>query len=292
MVEIVRNANELEKVILKEPHGSVAEVSLFGGQVISCKNERGEELLFLSSKFCNMGALERQGFAKTRLWSIDPETPFLSSGSSSTGDGSNKAVIDLLLKPSENDRRIWPHIFELRLQVALGPGGDLILTLRARNTDSKPFTFTIGLHTYLSVSDISEVRVEGLETMDYLDNVRHLERFTEQGDALTFEGEVDRIYLSTPTKVAIIDHDKKRTYVLKKEGFSDTVVWNPWERKCKAMTDLGDDDYLHMLCVEAAVVETPIVLKPGEEWKGRKKLTAVSSSYFSGQLDPDRVLHG
>lgn len=36
----------------------------------------------------------------------------------------------------------------------------------------------------------SEVRVEGLETLDYLDNLQHRERFTEQGDALTFESEV------------------------------------------------------------------------------------------------------
>lgn len=36
----------------------------------------------------------------------------------------------------------------------------------------------------------SEVRVEGLETLDYLDNLFQKERFTEQGDALTFESEV------------------------------------------------------------------------------------------------------
>lgn len=36
----------------------------------------------------------------------------------------------------------------------------------------------------------SEVRIEGLETLDYLDNLRQRERFTEQGDAITFESEV------------------------------------------------------------------------------------------------------
>lgn len=34
------------------------------------------------------------------------------------------------------------------------------------------------------------MRVEGLETLDYLDNLCEKERFTEQGDALTFESEV------------------------------------------------------------------------------------------------------
>lgn len=46
--------------------------------------------------------------------------------------------------------------------------------------------------TYLNVNyNLSEVRIEGLETLDYLDNLCQRERFTEQGDALTFESEVN-----------------------------------------------------------------------------------------------------
>lgn len=32
---------------------------------------------------------------------------------------------------------------------------------------------------------------------------------------------VDKIYLSTPTKIAILDHEKKRTLVLRKDGLPD-----------------------------------------------------------------------
>ena len=67
------------------------------------------------------------------------------------------------------DRKIWPHSFEFRLRVVLAPSGDLTLISRIRNSDSKPFTFTFAYHTYFSMSDISErrveVRVEGLETL-------------------------------------------------------------------------------------------------------------------------------
>jgi len=35
--------------------------------------------------------------------------------------------------------------------------------------------------------------VEGLETLDYLDNLHNQKRFTEQGDALTFESEVRQL---------------------------------------------------------------------------------------------------
>lgn len=58
------------------------------------------------------------------------------------------------------------------------------------------------------------------------------------------------------------------------------------------MADFGDDEYKHMLCVEAAAIEKSITLKPGEEWRGRLELSAVPSSYCSGQLDPRRVLQG
>lgn len=34
------------------------------------------------------------------------------------------------------------------------------------------------------------MRVEGLETLDYLDNLMDRQRSTEQADAITFDGEV------------------------------------------------------------------------------------------------------
>ncbi|KAK9002436.1 hypothetical protein V6N11_025114 [Hibiscus sabdariffa] len=275
--ELAEGVNSLEKIILREPRGSSAEVYLYGGHVTSWKNEHGEELLFVSSKsffkppkpirggiplcfpqFSNLGPLDSHGFARNKFWSIDIDPPALPTTSSS------KAYVDLILKPSEEDMKIWPHSYEFRLRVALGPGGDLMLTSRIRNTncDGKSFTFTFAYHTYFSVSVISEVRVEGLETLDYLDNLQKRERFTEQGDAITFEGPVDKIYLSTPTKIAILDHEKKRTFVVRKDGLPDAVVWNPWDKKAKAMADFGDDEYKYMLCVEAAAIEKPITLKP------------------------------
>ncbi|XP_076954295.1 putative glucose-6-phosphate 1-epimerase [Bidens hawaiensis] len=304
-VAITKGLNGLDKLILRQLHGSSAEVYLYGAHVMSWKNEQREELLFVSSKaifkppkpirggipicfpqFSNLGSLEAHGFARNRFWTIDTDPPPLQP------NVTNGVFVDLLLKPTEEDLKIWPHSFEYRLRITLGPGGDLMLTSRIRNTntDGKPFTFTFAYHTYFSVSDISEVRVEGLETFDYLDNLKNRERYTEQGDAITFESEVDKIYLSTPSKIAILDHEKKRTFVVRKDGLPDAVVWNPWDKKSKAMADFGDDEYKHMLCVEAAAIEKPITLKPGEEWKVRQELSTVSSSYCSGQLDPSKVL--
>ncbi|GMP96504.1 hypothetical protein CsSME_00045133 [Camellia sinensis var. sinensis] len=149
---------------------------------------------------------------------------------------------------------------------------------RIRNINCKPFSFSFAYHTYFSVSDISEVRVEGLETLDYLDNLYQRERFTEQGDALTFESEVDRVYLSSSDVIAVYDHEKKRTFVIRKDGLPDVVVWNPWEKKSKSMVDFGDEEYKQMLCVDGAAIEKPITLKPGEEWTGRLELSVMLST--------------
>lgn len=92
-----------------------------------------------------------------------------------------------------------------------------------RNTESS-FSGLFTDHTQNSkcfLSFISEVRVEGLETLDYLDNMLEKERFTEQGDALTFESEIDRVYLNSKDVVAVFDHERKRTFLIKKEGLPD-----------------------------------------------------------------------
>lgn len=70
----------------------------------------------------------------------------------------------------------------------------------------------------------------------------------------------------------------------------NAVVWNPWVKATKGFSDLGDNDYKQMLCVNSGALEKPIILKPKEEWKGCQELSTVSSSYCSGQLDPQMIL--
>lgn len=298
-IEITKDWNGVEQVVLQNQQGASARVSLLGGQVTSWRNKHGEELLFTSSKaifqppktmrggipicfpqFGNCGSLEKHGFARNKVWAID-DNPEMRQPNDSNG----KSFIDLLLKPSEDDLKCWPHSFEFRLRVSLATNGDLNLTSRVRNVNGKPFSFSFAYHTYFSVSDISEVRIEGLETLDYLDNLCERQRFTEQGDAITFESEVSRLYLSSPNVVAVLDHEKKRTYVIRKEGLPDVVVWNPWEKKSKSMVDFGDEEYKQMLCVDGAAIEKPITLKPGKEWTGRLQLSVVPSSFCSEHLD-------
>jgi glucose-6-phosphate 1-epimerase len=54
-------------------------------------------------QFGSHGNLEQHGFARTRFWIVDANPPPLPVNSSV------KAFVDLILKPSEEDLKIWPH---------------------------------------------------------------------------------------------------------------------------------------------------------------------------------------
>ncbi|GFY97404.1 Galactose mutarotase-like superfamily protein [Actinidia rufa] len=227
--EWTKDWNGIDQVVLRNPQGASARAIFKPPKAI----RGGIPICF--PQFGNCGSLEQHGFARNKVWTIDENSPPLHQN-----DSHGKSFVDLLLKPSEEDLKFWPH---------------------------------------------SEVRIEGLETLDYLDNLFKRERFTEQGDAITFESEVDRVYLGSPNVIAVLDHERKRTYVIRKEGLPDAVVWNPWEKKSRAMLDFGDDEYKQMLCVDGSAIEKPITLKPGEEWTGRLELTVVPSSFCSEGLD-------
>jgi glucose-6-phosphate 1-epimerase len=288
-VVVTKGINGLDKIILRQIHGSAVELYLYGAHVTSWKNDHGEELLLLSSKaifspptairggipiifpqFSNLGPLRSHGFARNRVWTIDTNPPPFPPKTI------NGVFVDLLLKPTQDDLNIWPNSFEFRLRVTLGIKGDLTMTSRIKNTntDNKPFNFTFAYHNYFRVSDISEVRVERLKSLDYLDNLQNRTRFTEEQDAVTFNAEVDRIYLSTPTKIPILDNKKKQRISVHKNGLPDAVVWNPWN---KSIVDLGVDDYKSMVAVEVSAIGKPVVLKAGEEWKASQRLSVVTS---------------
>jgi D-hexose-6-phosphate mutarotase len=87
-----------------------------------------------------------------------------------------------------------------------------------------------------------------------------------------FPGEVDRIYFETPPTIQLVDEN--RALSISAEGFRDTVIWNPGSGICAKLADMEPDGYLRFVCVEAAAIARPIVLVPGETWRGAQILSA------------------
>lgn len=181
--------------------------------------------------------LPSHGFARLRPWTLY-ETAQL-------GDGRTRAV--LTLADDAASRAQWPHAFRLRYTVTVGR--ELELELRVDNPGDAPFRCEEALHTYLAVGDIRRTTVEGLAGVSYLDEKRDFARVAQVG-AVAFDGETDRIYLDTAATCAVVDPAGGRRVVIAKEGSLDTVVWNPWIAKARAMPDFGDDEWPGMVCVE------------------------------------------
>jgi glucose-6-phosphate 1-epimerase len=140
----------------------------------------------------------------------------------------------------------------------------LELSLRVENTGATPFTFEEALHTYLAVSDIRKVAVQGLAGVACLDKVRGMQRFTQGAEPLTFSGETDRVCLDTEAACEVDDPGLERRIRVEKSGSRTTVVWNPWVKKAQAMPDFGDDEWPGMLCIETAnAAANAVTLAPG-----------------------------
>jgi glucose-6-phosphate 1-epimerase len=125
------------------------------------------------------------------------------------------------------------------------------------------------LHTYLRVADLRHTTVWGLQGLWLKDSLRG--EAIQKDEWLEFPGEVDRVYYKAAGPLQVVQEEQKTS--LEQAGFTDAVVWNPGPEKCLTLEDMEPDGYLEFVCVEAAAVETPVKLGPGESWLGTQKVT-------------------
>lgn len=191
------------------------------------------------------------GLARTREWQ--------SSGIESTEDGLR---MTLHLPQAEGELPGWPHHVRLTLTVELAH--DLRLTLTSHNLGQDDVTFSQALHSYLAVSDVRQVSVEGVDGLDYVETLAEWATRRQQG-ALTFAGETDRIYLDAPDHLAIVDPAWARRLSLHTTGSRSAVIWNPWTERARALPDMADEAWQGMLCIETANAwDDTVTLAPGQ----------------------------
>ena len=268
----------LEAIRLKGPRGTTAVVSLLGGQLLSWKTHDGRERLFLSEQavldgsapirggvpvcfpqFGTLGDLPRHGFLRTRRWSV-----------ASQRHAKDFALLTLEIYDDESTQALWPHRFRVELTVML-EADRIDLELCVENIDEAPFVFTGALHTYLRVTQVEDVALEGLYGYTYRDALSGEEK-RETGTELRVEDEVDRIYRQVERPQLL--QAGNLSLGIQSRGFADVVVWNPWVERAATISDLPADGWRHFLCVEAAATE-PVEVAPGEEWYGRQTLVVV-----------------
>lgn len=265
--------------MLRAPDGARAEIYLDGAHVASWIPAGGEERLFMSRasqfkssspirggvpvvfpQFGMTGPLAQHGFARLMPWEL--------VGTEAMGAG---AAATFCLRDTEESRRLWASAFLAELTVAIG-GNQLAVTLAITNTGAEPFAFTSAFHTYFAITDLAATAVDGLAGVRYRDAAAGGIESQQVAPRVDFTGEVNRIYFDAPAELRLVEAG--RTTLIRSAGFPDAVVWNPAAAKCATMADLEPDDFQRFVCVEAAVIGTPVDLAPGARWQGTQILVA------------------
>jgi D-hexose-6-phosphate mutarotase len=184
-------------------------------------------------------SLPSHGYARITPWELT-SVQTLSNGATE---------LNLTLGKSDLSQLHWQA--EVHLELKITVGDTLELSLTTANESDHDLTFTEGLHTYFQISDIANIRVLGLEGSDYIDLVNHNER-RMQHDAITFTGELGRIFLDNQTTCMIEDPVFNRRIQIEKTGSNSTAVWNPGLDVARKMDDLGAVGWRDMVCVESA----------------------------------------
>jgi glucose-6-phosphate 1-epimerase len=264
-----------------------ATISTYSGQVLSYRpKSQKDDLLFVSDKayYAEGKAIKggipvcwpwfgpdpddlgrpAHGFVRNRQWEV--------KATESLADGSTRVVLGMA--DSDDTREIWPHPFDLSIEITVGDS--LRVALVTRNTGDAAITISQALHTYFNVGDIARVQVVGLDGTEYLDKLDHFAKKTQSGPVV-IDAEVDRIYTGVSGDLVIDDSSLARRIRIGSSGCSTAVVWNPWIDIARSMGDQGDDDYQHMLCVETANAgpET-IEIAAGDEYRLQAEYTIES----------------
>ncbi len=188
------------------------------------------------------------GFARISDWSLDGRV-----------DVADAEVLTYVLGPGDAPEALPGERWRVTYEVSIGD--DLGLALTVENRGATPFSYEVALHTYLTVGDVRQVSIAGLDGAPYLDKVTGA-RETQSGD-VTITEETDRVY-DRAGEVVVTDPTLGRRLRISSDGAADTVVWNPWAAKAAAMPDFGDYEWTGMLCIEAGnVMESAVTLEPG-----------------------------
>lgn len=270
-VRVTEGEGNLPKVVLTSPHGSEAEIYLFGGCLTSWKVPNGKDLLFVRPDavfnkkkpisggvpHCfpqfGPGAIQQHGFARNLDWSVVD---------SDNADGN--PVVTLLLKDGPYSRSMWDFGFQALYKVVLN-SKSISTELTITNTDNKPFSFTSALHTYFSasVTGASVKGLKGCKTLDKeLDPTNPVEG-KEERDVVIFPGFVDRVYLDAPSELQL-DNGLGDVITIKNTNWSDTVLWNPHLQM--------EACYKDFVCVENAQIGN-VQLEPQQSWTAKQHLS-------------------
>ncbi|KAI8567789.1 hypothetical protein RHMOL_Rhmol02G0149200 [Rhododendron molle] len=271
-VRVTEGQGNLPKVVLSSPHGSEAELYLFGGCVTSWK-VANKDLLFVrpdavfngqkpisgGAPHCfpqfGPGPIQQHGFARNMNWSVVD-----------SDDVEGNPVVTIELKDGPYSRSMWDFSFQAIYKVILD-AKSLSTELVITNTDKIPFSFSTALHTYFhaAVTGASVRGLRGCKTLNKDPDPKNPLVGKEERDVVTFPGFVDCVYLEAPDEL-LLDNGLGDKISIKNSNWTDAVLWNPYLQM--------EACYKDFVCVENAKIEK-VQLDPEQSWTATQLLSLV-----------------
>ncbi|PWQ93916.1 D-hexose-6-phosphate mutarotase [Leucothrix arctica] len=245
------------KTLMIDNQFATAEIALFGAHMLSFipKHVQRERLYVSDSSIRDgkrairggvpicwpwFGGLnegyQMHGYARERVWELISATE---------KDDCTELVLSLADTIGEG------FFGKATVSVAICVGKTLSMSLTTTNVGDDAFEFSTALHTYFAVDDINRVELVGM-TGDYTDKVNDWAIGTTPVP-YRFPERTDRIHFNPAKYLTIVEGDN--TVNIESAGHDSIIVWNPGAELSKSMTDMSDDSYLKMLCVETGVTQ-------------------------------------
>jgi glucose-6-phosphate 1-epimerase len=253
---------------------AVGEIYLHGAHITSWKPAGGDEVLFLSSQsrweyghairggvpicFPWFGdkaddpKAPTHGFVRTKAWQLESIT-----------QAGGAVTVSMRTESNDDTKRWWPAEFRMAYHATFG--SELRLELEVSNIGKTSMRFEEALHAYHRVENVLKSRVGGLDAVQYIDKTDSNRKKIQQGE-IAIVSETDRVYLNTSDAIMLEDPVLRRRTRVEKENSRTTVVWNPWVQKARTLRDLGDDEWMQMICIETSnVFDLAVDLASGEQ---------------------------
>ncbi|WP_246007588.1 D-hexose-6-phosphate mutarotase [Gordonia oryzae] len=246
----------LDAHLIETPNARAA-ISVFGGQVLSFRPVgTGHDVVWVSPVLADLptpirggipvcwpyfaregqtGDVPSHGYARTARWAIT------GSVVAETGE------VEVSLAPEGLD-----HL-GLRLSMTVRVGATLEQGIHTHNPGATTARLTEALHNYFRVSDVADVRVEGLAGLTYADKFDGGAIHPQHGEWTLPDSPArsDRLYPGAGGTYRIIDPGFDRVIEIQGRQARTAVVWNPGAEVAQGMADVGPH-WREFVCVEIA----------------------------------------
>ena len=256
-----------EGLNISHPHCQ-AQVSLYGGQVLSFKPSGHRDVLWLSDNASyHMGKAIRGGIPLCWPWfgANDKQSQYIANnpdkGFKAVNHGfarqlpwqlakieaDENGVTLVLVLTGKKHHPLWHNAY--RLTQTLFFGRNLKQTLEMSNLSQEDAQYSVALHSYFTVSNPKNVSIDALTGVRYSDKLTG--NSSTQQESVSCVGEIDREYHSSK-KMTLIDHNWQRRIDIVSSNCQQWVLWNPGTELANTMADIHPHGEQEYVCLEAA----------------------------------------